>query len=296
MLLVENSSLLVIERLVVVVAISSTLFVTESGSRILFHAHTFCTDSSFVAQLSPLRKTVEHIASKIITFGSHIHVLWTPLNDSSLYFGLDWLCYQSWPLTDVYRTSSFAPIIMADSIIERNRQLHEEIDRTSIEAVKELCTAGRSHREKIHGEHRVMHMAERISQCSRELTEFYNDLDGSREAEIKAVSGPNEFSEFYTRLQIIRDKHRAQHRSIVEPMRLDFASVEDSINGDMTGQALVKFSGEEGHGRYLDLHTLYDTYLNLRFVEEKLDYTEYVSTFDRLFSIDRKNKKKAYRR
>lgn len=44
--------------------------------------------------------------------------------------------------------------------------------------------------------------------------------------------------------------------------------------------ALVEFSGEEGHGRFLDLHAVYDIYLNLGFVKEKIDYTdcEYYST------------------
>lgn len=62
----------------------------------------------------------------------------------------------------------------------------------------------------------------------------------------KALSGPDEFSEFYARLKSIRERHRKNVGEVVEPMSLGIVSVEDSVAGELTGTALVKFSGEEG--------------------------------------------------
>jgi hypothetical protein len=60
--------------------------------------------------------------------------------------------------------------------------------------------------------------------------------------------------------------------------------------------ALVQFSGEESHGQFLDLHALYEMYLNLTFVVEKITYTEYVTTFDRLAAFQPRVKNAGYRK
>lgn len=40
------------------------------------------------------------------------------------------------------------------------------------------------------------------------LKELYEDKDGLRKEEVAALSGPNEFAEFYTRLKGIKDFYR----------------------------------------------------------------------------------------
>ena len=58
----------------------------------------------------------------------------------------------------------------------------------------------------------------------------------------------------------------------------------------------MQFSGEESYWQFLDLHALYEMYLNLTFVVEKITYTEYVMTFDRLASFPPKVKNAGYRK
>ena len=48
----------------------------------------------------------------------------------------------------------------------------------------------------------------RYDECTNALREIYEDKDGMRRDEITALSGPNEFGEFYNRLKQIRDFHR----------------------------------------------------------------------------------------
>lgn len=58
---------------------------------------------------------------------------------------------------------------------------------------------------------------------------------------------------------------------------------------------LVEFSDEEGFGRYLDLHEAYNTYINLKNVEQ-IDYLTYLSSFDRLFEMAKERKNHDYKK
>ena len=40
------------------------------------------------------------------------------------------------------------------------------------------------------------------------MKEIYEDKDGQRKEGVAALSGPNEFAEFYSRLKQIKDFHR----------------------------------------------------------------------------------------
>lgn len=40
------------------------------------------------------------------------------------------------------------------------------------------------------------------------LIDLYEDKDGQRKAEVAALTGPNEFNEFYSRLKQIKDFYR----------------------------------------------------------------------------------------
>ena len=48
----------------------------------------------------------------------------------------------------------------------------------------------------------------RFDECTSSLREIYDDKDGLRKEEITALSGPNEFGEFYNRLKGIKEFHR----------------------------------------------------------------------------------------
>ncbi|KAF4100081.1 hypothetical protein G5714_018277 [Onychostoma macrolepis] len=47
------------------------------------------------------------------------------------------------------------------------------------------------------------------------LRDLYEDKDGMRKDELNAISGPNEFAEFYNRLKQIKDLHRKHLRSVL---------------------------------------------------------------------------------
>ena len=45
-------------------------------------------------------------------------------------------------------------------------------------------------------------------ESTNNLKELYEDKDGMRKDEVAALSGPNEFAEFYSRLKNIREFYR----------------------------------------------------------------------------------------
>ncbi|CAG8510432.1 3533_t:CDS:2 [Racocetra fulgida] len=125
---------------------------------------------------------------------------------------------------------------------------------------------------------------ERLEQAI--VDQFMNDPKS-----VNALSGTSEFSEFYGRLKAIKDYHRRYPNETVEPLELEFISQTKS-NGEEDDLDKL-FSGEEGSGRFLDLHALHEQYVNLKNVK-KIDYLTYLSEFDNFADYSRENKHGEY--
>lgn len=127
------------------------------------------------------------------------------------------------------------------------------------------------------------------------LRELYEDKDGERKTEVAALSGPNEFSEFYSRLKQIREFYKKHPNEICVPLSVEFDELTKVFTNADEMSMLVEFTDEEGCGRYLDLHECYEKYLNVRGVE-KVDYITYLMTFDHVFDIPKERKNMDYKR
>lgn len=127
------------------------------------------------------------------------------------------------------------------------------------------------------------------------LRELYEDKDGERKAEVAALSGPNEFSEFYSRLKQIKEFYKKHPNEISVPLSVEFEELTKAYSNSADEMSmLVEFTDEEGCGRYLDLHECYEKYLNIRGVE-KVDYITYLMTFDHVFDIAKERKNMDYK-
>ncbi|CAG9579737.1 unnamed protein product [Danaus chrysippus] len=182
-----------------------------------------------------------------------------------------------------------------ETILEQQRSYHEERERTMDAMVKEILNKKTGHRETINADHRLKNLHDRYIESSIRLKELYEDKDGIRKEEIAALSGPNEFQEFYARLKQIKEFHRKHPNEICVPMSVEFeelAKIRENPSEDYTTP--VEFTDEEGYGKYLDLHECYEKYINLKGIE-KIDYITYLSIFDHLFDIPRERKNSDYR-
>ncbi|TPX56726.1 hypothetical protein PhCBS80983_g04335 [Powellomyces hirtus] len=176
-----------------------------------------------------------------------------------------------------------------DSILELQRRAHEELERVEQAIVEERVTKPKGHKEKLIQDHRVNQFLERIQTRSQYLLDLYKDEDGSRKADIRAITGASDFTEFYARLKDIKDYHRRSPNVPVEPMEMEFQH-RDPEREEAALENM--FSGEEGLGRYLDLHASFEQYVNLKDVN-KVNYLKYLDIFDKFDTVPMDTKRTA---
>ncbi|KAF9586097.1 Splicing factor 3A subunit 3 [Lunasporangiospora selenospora] len=180
-----------------------------------------------------------------------------------------------------------------DSVLETQRRLHEEIDRLEQAIVVQFMENPKTLKDHLLQEHAVNVYMERITSRSTELSAIYKDEDETRKKEMDALSGANEFSEFYSRLKKIKSHHHRFPNEEVEPMELEFMDHKPTMTQIQALEDM--FSGEESGGRYLDLHEVHDQYMNLTNLEGT-NYLGYLSEFTKFQEIDKKTKNAAYQK
>lgn len=94
-----------------------------------------------------------------------------------------------------------------DSILEIQRQTHEEVERFDKALYTILSRPTNSHEVALQNEHKASQVLDRIVARATTLDALYNDED-ARKAESESLSGKGgqaDLSEFYSRLTKIRD-------------------------------------------------------------------------------------------
>lgn len=111
------------------------------------------------------------------------------------------------------------------------------------------------------------------------------------------MTGTDEFGEFYRKLKVLKDQHRSHGGDdIEEPLQYEFMKMDEMrTNPTEDMQTMVDFSDEEGYGRFLDLHAIYNEFLNLKQFEN-VDYVTYLQLFDKLFEHPKELKNSDYKR
>ncbi|CAJ0959962.1 unnamed protein product [Ranitomeya imitator] len=109
-----------------------------------------------------------------------------------------------------------------ETILEQQRRYHEEKERLMDVMTKEMMAKKPTLREQINSDHRARAVLDRYMDVSSNARDLYEDKDGLRKEELNAISGPNEFSEFYNRLKFIKEFHRKHPNEICVPMSVEF--------------------------------------------------------------------------
>ncbi|KAF3432834.1 hypothetical protein FNV43_RR23936 [Rhamnella rubrinervis] len=176
---------------------------------------------------------------------------------------------------------------MSSTLLEVTRAGHEEVERLERLIVKELQNDPTNNKDRLFQSHRVRNMIDTITATTEKLVEIYEDKDSARKDEIAALggqtaTGTNVFSAFYDRLKEIREYHRRHPAA-----RVVDANEEHEVL--LKEEPPIEFSGEEAFGRYLDLHELYNQYINSKF-GEPIEYSAYLDLFSQPQRIPRKMK------
>lgn len=114
-----------------------------------------------------------------------------------------------------------------DSIIEVQRQTHEEIEHFERALYTVLSRPQQTHETRLQTDHKAAQILDRISSRVATLNGIYQDQN-SRKTEIDALStNPNDLTEFYSRLRKIQEHYAKYPDSVASGFDLELAAFLD---------------------------------------------------------------------
>jgi len=171
-----------------------------------------------------------------------------------------------------------------DSIIEVQRQTHEELEQYERALYTVLSRPQNAHQTRIQNEHKASQILDRIASRVTTLHSTYRDQD-ARNVEIDAISTPSQpgdLSHFYARLGKVQEHHNKYPDAGADGVEQEIAALLEEVNPEDYDEYVYEdsvaniFSGEEVYGRYLDLHANHTTFNNLKNVGKRLGYLQYL--------------------
>ena len=134
-------------------------------------------------------------------------------------------------------------------------------------------------RDRLNRDHQIAGFLNRIQAQSKRLLDIYNDTEGLRTKEIQSISTGDPFDEFYKQYAEIKDFHRKYPNEPVENLERAYKRKAPGEGESATTEVDNMFTGEEAFGRYLDLTTIHEDYLNLHNIK-RVPYLQYLTMFD----------------
>lgn len=115
-----------------------------------------------------------------------------------------------------------------DSIIEIQRQTHEEIERFERALATVLSKPAASQQAKLANEHKASQILDRITSRAHTLYNQYQD-EPTRKKEAELLSGKkaDDLSEFYSRLGRIKEYHLKYPDQVIGGFELELAALVD---------------------------------------------------------------------
>lgn len=125
------------------------------------------------------------------------------------------------------------PTPTMESIIEVQRQTHEEIERFERALATVLSKTQPTQQEKLANEHKASQILDRISSRVTTLHNLYQD-EVSRKEEIDSISGArvDDLTEFYARVGKIKEYHTKYPDQVVGSFVLELAALVDHDAGE----------------------------------------------------------------
>lgn len=134
-------------------------------------------------------------------------------------------------------------------------------------------------RERLNRDHQIAGFLDRIQDQSKRLLDIYNDADGSRSKEVQSISTGEPLEEFYKQLSDIKSFHAKYPNEPVENLERAYKKRSTAEGETTTSEIDNMFTGEEAFGRFIDLTTIHEQYLNLPNIK-RLSYLQYLDSFD----------------
>ncbi|GAM83906.1 hypothetical protein ANO11243_018960 [Dothideomycetidae sp. 11243] len=177
-------------------------------------------------------------------------------------------------------------------VLEDLRLIHEDNERLEQAIAERYLDDPKLIRERLARDHQIASFLERMRTQSIRAKDIYADAAGEKLQEIQSISTGDAFTEFNKRLDDIKAFHKRYPNQPTE--NLERAYKRRAVGEDAPFPAEIDrmFTGEEAHGRYFDMLSLHDQYINLSGVKRRPTYLQYLDTFDDLVGFPRAEKMK----
>lgn len=133
-------------------------------------------------------------------------------------------------------------------------------------------------RERLNRDHEIEQLLNQVQSQSKSLIDIYRDESGVRAQEIQQIGTGDPFEEFYRQLKDVRDHHARYPNEQAENSEQRYKVRR--TDGEVLPYIVDSlFSGEEAYGRFFDLNTCHETFMNLPNAR-RLTYLQYLEFFD----------------
>ncbi|KAL1901620.1 Pre-mRNA-splicing factor sap61 [Ceratocystis pirilliformis] len=163
--------------------------------------------------------------------------------------------------------------------LEEQRYLHEDLERLEQGIANRISDEPKHIRDRLNRDHEIAQLLDQIQVQSQNLLNIYRDTDGSLATEIHDIGTDDSFDKFYAQLKGIRDHHAKYPNEQAQNSELRYRTKRAGDSAEF-GASIVDtlFSGEEGFGRFFDLSSSHEQYLNLPNVKRHT-YVQYLDLF-----------------
>ncbi|EUC33342.1 hypothetical protein COCVIDRAFT_99272 [Bipolaris victoriae FI3] len=167
-------------------------------------------------------------------------------------------------------------------LLEEQRQLHEDLERLEDATAERLLDDPPHIRDRLARDHDIARFLEQIESQSSRLLKIYEDVDGKKEDEVRGLTHGDPMESFLKEVESIKDFHRRYPNEPVENLEKAYKKRSPEDHAQSIAAIDSMFTGEEGFGRFFDLTTLHEQYLNLPVHQHarRLTYLQYLDLFD----------------
>ncbi|CZT21321.1 probable splicing factor 3a, subunit 3 [Ramularia collo-cygni] len=167
-------------------------------------------------------------------------------------------------------------------IYEELRGLHEDIERLEQAVADRVLEEPKHIRSRLVRDHEIRNFLDRIQSQSQSALRIYEDRE-ARTQEVQAISTGDNFETFREEVSKIKAFHERNPGEPVENLERAYKRPEDGgPQAGFAGDMEVMFNSEEAYGRFFDLISLHEQFLNLPGVKgvRKVSYLQYLDIFD----------------
>jgi splicing factor 3A subunit 3 len=145
-----------------------------------------------------------------------------------------------------------------------------------------LSLTWRQIRDRLARDHDIARYLEQIESQSSRLLPLYEDLGNTLDDEVRNLTLGDPMESFMKEIANIKDFHSRYPNEPVENLEKAYKKRSPEDRAQSVAAIESMFTGEEGFGRFFDLTTLHEQYLNLPVHQHarRLTYLQYLDVFD----------------